>query len=65
MEFSNDVDIAADPIMPYMNANELQRHIDQLRSEMVTAAKAMEFMEAARLRDEILKMEERLQTMQQ
>jgi excinuclease UvrABC helicase subunit UvrB len=31
---------------------------------MVAAAKEMEFMEAARLRDEILKMEQRLEAMQ-
>jgi excinuclease ABC subunit B len=63
-ELTNEVDIAADPVMPYMNANELQRHIDQLRTQMVAAAKEMEFMEAARLRDEILKMEQRLEAMQ-
>ena len=43
-----------------MNAAELQRSINRMRSDMVAAAKNMEFMEAARLRDEILKMEELL-----
>ena len=56
-------DIAADPVTPYMNAAELQRSITRLRSEMVAAAKNMEFMEAARLRDEIVKMEELLKTL--
>ena len=46
-----------------MNAAELQRSITRLRSEMVAAAKNMEFMEAARLRDEIVKMEELLKTL--
>ena len=31
--------------------------ISHLRNEMLTAAKKMEFMEAARLRDEIIKLE--------
>lgn len=62
-EFSTSVDIAADPIIPYMNREELQRAINNLRSEMLEAAKNMEFIEAARLRDQILKMEERLAAM--
>ena len=43
-----------------MSADELQRSITKRRTEMVEAAKRMEFMEAARLRDEVLKMEELL-----
>ncbi len=56
-EYTTSVDIAADPVIPYMSAGELQRCITRMRGEMVEAAKRMEFMEAARLRDEILKME--------
>lgn len=59
-ELSSSVDIAADPIIPYMNEAELQRAITRLRGEMVEAAKKMDFMEAARMRDELLKMEELL-----
>ena len=59
-EYSNSVNIAADPVIPYMSADELQRSITKRRTEMVEAAKRMEFMEAARLRDEVLKMEELL-----
>lgn len=61
-EMSTSVDIAADPIIPYMNADELQRAITRLRGDMVEAAKKMDFMEAARLRDELMKMEELLKT---
>lgn len=61
-EFSTSVDIAADPVVPYMNAAELQRTITRRRLEMVDAAKRMDFMEAARLRDEVLKLEELLKT---
>ena len=56
-EYTSRVDIAADPVIPYMSAAEIQRYITRMRGEMVEAAKRMEFMEAARLRDEILKME--------
>ena len=40
-----------------MSADELRRSVSHLKKEMMEAAKRMEFMEAARLRDEILKME--------
>jgi excinuclease ABC subunit B len=56
-EYTQEVNIAADPVIQYMNKADLQRHITRLRGEMMEAAKKMEFMEAARLRDEILKME--------
>ena len=59
-ERSLEVDIAADPVIPYMSAPELERSIERMRLEMVEAAKKMEFIEAARLRDEILKMEHKL-----
>lgn len=59
-EYTFKTDIAADPVVPYMNAKELQRSINCRRIEMIEAAKRMEFMEAARLRDEIIKMEQRL-----
>jgi excinuclease ABC subunit B len=60
-EYSHKVDIAADPVVPYMNREEMQRSIARLRTEMVAAAKNMDFMEAARMRDEILQMESRLE----
>lgn len=62
-EFSQTVNIAADPVIPYMNRDELQRSITRLRTQMLEAAKEMEFIEAARLRDEIIKMEQRLESM--
>lgn len=59
-EFSTTVDIAADPVIPYMSKENLMRTITARRLEMVEAAKKMQFMEAAQLRDEVLKLEERL-----
>ena len=60
-EFSTSVDIAADPVVLYMNPDELQRSINRMRGEMVKAAKDMEFILAAKLRDEIIQMELRLE----
>ena len=62
-EYTTSVDIAADPVVPYMTPDELQRSINRLREQMLQAAKEMEFIEAARLRDEIIKLEAKLETM--
>ncbi len=59
-EYTHEVDIAAEPVIKYMNKEEMERAITRLRAEMVEVAKKMEFIEAARLRDEILKMEQQL-----
>lgn len=52
--------MVADPVTSYMNAGELQKQIDLRRRQMVDAAKELDFMEAARLRDEIVKLQEML-----
>ena len=59
-EFMPAAGIAADPVVQYMGRNEMERVIERLRSDMVAAAKKMDFIEAAQLRDQLLKMEERL-----
>ena len=64
-EYVPTVNLAADPVIPYMNAEELQRTITRRRQEMVEAAKRMDFMEAARLRDEVVKLEELLKEKQE
>lgn len=63
-EYRPQYDIAADPVIPYMDAKSLQKAISRMRIDMVEAAKKMEFMEAARLRDEIIKMEELLKSIE-
>lgn len=52
---------AADPIIEYMNIPELELRIEKVNSEMVGAARRMEFIEAARLRDELLSLKELLE----
>ena len=63
-EFSKSVDIAADPVISYMNKEQLTRHAEQLRVNMIKAAKEMEFIEAARLRDELIKIEDKIASME-
>jgi excinuclease ABC subunit B len=53
-----EVDIAADPIVQYMSANALENSITKTKKAMQKAAKELNFMEAARLRDEMFKLEE-------
>ncbi len=59
-EFMPATGIAADPVVQYMGRNEMERAIERLRTDMVAAAKRMDFIEAAQLRDQLLKMEDRL-----
>ena len=44
-----------------MSAKDLEKLMAKTKRDMERAAKAMEFMEAARLRDELLALENRLQ----
>lgn len=43
----------ADPILDYLNKPELEKALKKAEKDMLRAAKEMEYMEAARLRDEI------------
>ena len=48
-----NVSVAADPVVAYMSKPELDKLIDKTRKSMEKAAKELNFMEAARLRDEL------------
>lgn len=52
--------IAADPVVQYMNKDQLQKLADKLKKDMEKAAKEMDFMEAARLRDEFFEIMDKL-----
>ncbi|MDX2283603.1 MAG: excinuclease ABC subunit UvrB [Bacteroidia bacterium] len=52
-EFAQTVSIAAEAAGEYMNAEELKKKIAAIRKEMEAAAKDLNFIEAARLRDEM------------
>lgn len=46
--------LVADPVVEYMSVSDLKARIAKVQADMTKAAKAMDFMEAARLRDELL-----------
>jgi excinuclease ABC subunit B len=52
------VNIAADPLVKLMSKPQLEKLIDQTRKKMQQAAKDLDFMEAARLRDEMFGLQE-------
>ncbi|WP_411768138.1 excinuclease ABC subunit UvrB [Winogradskyella sp. A3E31] len=58
-----DAKIAAEPESKYLTKGELEKKIREKRKMMETAAKALDFMEAARFRDEITAYQERLETL--
>ena len=59
-EFDSSAGVAADPVVAYMGVKDMQAAIDRLKTQMIEAAKRMDFLEAAQYRDEILKLEEML-----
>jgi excinuclease ABC subunit B len=58
---SETLSIAADPIVQYMTKADLKRAIDNTKKEMVAAAKDMDFLLAAKLRDEMFALEKTMQ----
>ena len=56
--------VAADPVVQYMESDALQKTIDNTRKSMEKAAQKLDFIEAARLRDEMYDLEKILQSRQ-
>ena len=52
--------IAADPVVKYMNEDALIKTIDKTKKAMKKAAKELDFIEAARIRDEMYELEKLL-----
>ncbi len=57
-EEEHELGIVADPVIEYMTRPELESRIEKVNIDMVAAAKRTDFIEAARLRDELLKLKE-------
>ena len=53
-------DVAADPVVQYMSISGLEKTIEKLKKQMKAAAKELDFIEAARLRDEMFALEKLL-----
>ncbi|MFD1820067.1 Excinuclease ABC subunit B [Pseudarcicella hirudinis] len=49
-----ELQLASDPVVAYMNKNELEKQMKKIQSDMERAAKDLDFIVAARLRDELL-----------
>ncbi|SDG10763.1 Excinuclease ABC subunit B [Dyadobacter soli] len=56
-----EVRIAADPVVQYMGKTDLQKLVAETQRKMEAAAKDLDFLEAARLRDELLQLKARVQ----
>ena len=52
--------MAADPVVAYLDVQQLGKLLDQTRKKMEKAAKELDFMEAARLRDDMLELQKML-----
>ncbi len=50
----DEIRIAADPVVQYMGKGDLQKLISETQRKMKAAAKDLDFLEAARYRDELV-----------
>jgi excinuclease ABC subunit B len=57
---ADHMDVAADPVVQYMSAEALQKAVAATKKEMQQAARQLDFIEAARLRDEMFRLQELL-----
>jgi len=53
--------LAADPIVQYMSKGDLKKSIDNTKKDMLAAAKDMDFLRAAKLRDEMFALEKMME----
>lgn len=56
--------MAADPVIEYMSKDQLQKAVKKVKSDMEKAAKELDFIEAARLRDEMFVLENKLKSLE-
>ncbi len=61
---NDSLSLAADPVVQYMSKPQLEQSIKQTRKQMEKAAKELDFIEAARLRDEMYALEKMLKDKQ-
>ena len=58
---SDDQTVAADPVVAYLDKPKLEKLLQETQRKMESAAKELDFMEAARLRDEMLEIQKMLE----
>jgi excinuclease ABC subunit B len=54
------MDIAADPVIKYMNREALEKAVEKTRKNMEKAASELDFIQAARFRDELAELQKLL-----
>jgi excinuclease ABC subunit B len=59
---SEEVTLAADPVVAFLSKDELTKMADRTRKAMEKAAKELEFMEAAKLRDEYMALQKMIES---
>ncbi|MDH6342676.1 excinuclease ABC subunit B [Parabacteroides sp. PM6-13] len=57
-----EITLAADPVVQYMDRHQLGKAIERTKKLMAEAAKKLEFVEAAQYRDELIKLQDMLET---
>jgi excinuclease ABC subunit B len=57
-----EIEVAADPLVKYLNKEQIQKIIQQTRKNMEAAVKELDFINAARFRDEINQLKQLLET---
>lgn len=62
---SEQPQVLADPVLKYMDKKQLKKSIDKVRKDMEKAAKELNFLEAAKLRDEMFALEKLYEENQQ
>ncbi|MCK4679097.1 MAG: excinuclease ABC subunit UvrB [Bacteroidales bacterium] len=55
------INVAADPVMKYMSKEQIQKTINKTKKSMEGAVKELDFIEAARYRDELVALQEMLE----
>jgi len=59
-DYDTTKSIAADPVIAYMSEGQLEKTIAKVKKDMEKAAKQLDFIEAARLRDEMFLLKQKL-----
>ncbi len=59
-----EMDVAADPVIGYMDVDAMKKSIEKTRKNMESAAKELNFIEAARQRDEMYALQKKLKQME-
>ena len=52
--------VAADPVVKYMSKDNIKKLIEKIKKDMEAAAKEMDFVTAAKLRDEMFELQKML-----